>query len=70
MTPPPKETKETKENKETNDKDLPKWKRELKNKPKEERAVNPMTMIPEDVSISGKRPLPRKAEQMKRIFGF
>ena len=51
-------------------KELPKWKKEQQNKPKEERAVNPMTMIPEDVSISGKMPLPPKAKQIKRIFGF
>jgi hypothetical protein len=48
---------------------LPKWKTEAKKK-SEERAVNPMTMIPEDVSISGKMPLPPKAEQMKRLYGF
>jgi hypothetical protein len=29
-----------------------------------------MTMIPEDVSISGKMPLPPKAKQLKRLFGF
>jgi hypothetical protein len=66
---PPKEAKESKQSKATEGKDLPKWKKE-KLKPKEERAVNPMTMIPEDVSISGKMPLPKKAEQMKRLYGF
>jgi hypothetical protein len=48
---------------------IPQWK--LKSKEKvEERAVNPMTMIPEDVSISGKMPLPPKAKQLKNLFGF
>jgi hypothetical protein len=36
----------------------------------EERAVNPMTMIPSNVAISGKMPLPPKAEQIKKLYGF
>jgi hypothetical protein len=67
---PPKEAKESKQSKATEGKDLPKWKKEKQNKPQEERAVNPMTMIPEDVSISGKMPLPPKAKQLKRLYGF
>jgi len=47
----------------------PKWKQEAKQKVKE-RAVNPMTMIPADVSISGKMPLPPNAEELKRIYGL
>ena len=47
----------------------PKWKQEAKKKVKE-RAVNPMTMIPADVSISGKMPLPPNAEELKRLYGF
>ena len=69
MPPPPKESKEAKA-KVSDDKNLPKWKKEKLSKPKEERAVNPMTVIPENVSISGKMPLPPKAEQMKRLYGF
>ena len=69
MTPPP-APKEPVKTPAPKDKELPKWKKEQQNKPKEERAVNPMTMIPADVSISGKMPLTRKAEQIKRLFGF
>ena len=78
--PPPKEPKEPE------GKDIPKWKKELekqklekqklekqkleKKQTQDERAVNPMTMIPDDVSISGKMPLPPKAKPLKRLFGF
>lgn len=44
----------------------PKWKTETK----KERTVNPMTMVPEDVSISGKMPLPPNAEEIKRLYGL
>ena len=64
--PPKKSSAENKQTEKT--KAIPKWKTEAKKT--EERAVNPMTMIPEDVSISGKMPLPPKAKQLKRLFGF
>ncbi len=72
MTPPPSAPPKaaTSANPASKDKNTPNWKKEQQNKPKEERAVNPMTMIPEDVAISGKMPLPPKAKQIKRIFGF
>ena len=68
---PKKSSADNKQTEKTNA-NLPKWKTDDKKKSlkKEKRAVNPMTMIPEDVSISGKMPLPPKAEQMKRLYGF
>jgi hypothetical protein len=75
MPPPPKESKPVPS---TKKEAVPKKKKESKpsKNPKEstktesERAVNPMTMIPENVNISRKMPLPPKAEQLKRLFGF
>jgi hypothetical protein len=55
------------------EKQLPKWKTEKKENKQEkvkERTVNPMTMIPADVSISGRMPLPPNAEHLKRLYGL
>jgi len=72
MTPPPPQQAQAQEQK-----PLPKWKREKlereereKQQPQETRSVNPMTMIPAEASISGKAPLPPKAKQVKRLYGF
>jgi hypothetical protein len=54
----------------------PRWKteakqqKEQKEQKQEKRAVNPMTMVPADAAISGKRPLPPNAEELKRLYGF
>lgn len=70
MTPPPQKEQVQKQEQKT----LPKWKQEKQKaqqtQQQETRAVNPMTMIPESASISGRAPLPPKAKQIKRLYGF
>ena len=79
MTPPSQKQKEQEQEQEQEQdkKVLPKWKREKLEKEErekhltpEKRSVNPMTMVPENASISGRAPLPPKAKQAKRLYGF
>ena len=71
MTTP--QTKKTKDAMPKEEKKEPRWKteaRQQKQEKQEKRAVNPMTMVPADASISGKKPLPPNAVELKRLYGI
>jgi hypothetical protein len=73
MTTPQEKAKKTKDATPKEERKEPRWKteaRQQKQEKQEKRTVNPMTMVPADASISGKRPLPPNAEELKRLYGF